>query len=757
MHPPAGRHHDCLWDISERYLGDPLRYKEIFAMNHDRLQPDGRTITDADLIRPGWILRLPADATGPGLRTVDPVGPKIAIPEQGSPGSGASQSVQRASDASVASVVHAPSTVGSGAVAPGGGIHSDDLARYALGGGLLAAGLLTMLGRRRGPFGAGGDSDVERRMRLAAHTGTASFLDAALRGLAQSRAEAGLALPETYIAFLRPDELVLHFSPAPEGPVPAPWVAAADGRSWTVRAQDVGAAPAGVLAPYPALVNVGEVHGHEVLVDLEAAPGVVSVGGDVAVARDVVMSVAVELATNLWSDGVDVTLVGFGDDLSDIAPGRIRRVDTVSEAVARIENDAPRTDALLRSMGINSVLQGRASRTSLRPHVMVLSGPPSPAEAQRILAAEGAGRSTLGVLCVGDTPSARWRFTASTKGALDLGVLGVDVTAHRLSSSDCAGVLSLLRDADRERETQSREIAGLTPLAAVHALAMPVQGRSSGDDDNRPTPGGIAISPTLTERALLDPMSVAAVEVQLLGPVQATAPGHLDEHRRPLLTEIVIAAALHPQGLHDAVLRAAVWPRGVGDDVVDAAIGDAQAWLGETAAGVPRLRREDDGLWVLADDVRCDWHVMRSVAAGPEGSQEAARIEQVLGLVRGVAFSDGPDGRYQWLAFHAAARDSRLVGTALARRLAAISAGQNDRARAERALRSGLRLVPAAQVLWRDLLRLTDPDGTRLVVEDMWVALEAGPGASPARRLALEPETDALVQQLMPGHRRTTA
>ncbi|MEZ0165128.1 LysM peptidoglycan-binding domain-containing protein [Kineococcus sp. LSe6-4] len=62
VQPPRGRHHDCLWDIAQRTLGDPLRYREVFELNHDRVQADGSRLVDADLVRPGWELLLPADA-----------------------------------------------------------------------------------------------------------------------------------------------------------------------------------------------------------------------------------------------------------------------------------------------------------------------------------------------------------------------------------------------------------------------------------------------------------------------------------------------------------------------------------------------------------------------------------------------------------------------------------------------------------------------------------------------------------------------
>ena len=50
---------DSLWDIAQRYLGDPQRWREIFALNQGRPQPGGRSLTDPALIYPGWILLLP--------------------------------------------------------------------------------------------------------------------------------------------------------------------------------------------------------------------------------------------------------------------------------------------------------------------------------------------------------------------------------------------------------------------------------------------------------------------------------------------------------------------------------------------------------------------------------------------------------------------------------------------------------------------------------------------------------------------------
>ena len=68
--PPVGRFHESLWEIAQKHLGDGRRYREIFDLNKDRVQPDGSRLTIASLIRPGWVLHMPRDAHGPGIEVV---------------------------------------------------------------------------------------------------------------------------------------------------------------------------------------------------------------------------------------------------------------------------------------------------------------------------------------------------------------------------------------------------------------------------------------------------------------------------------------------------------------------------------------------------------------------------------------------------------------------------------------------------------------------------------------------------------------
>jgi len=60
---------EFLFEIAQRFLGSGDRNDEIFQLNKGRLQPDGLRLTKPEAILPGWILQLPADAEGEGVRT----------------------------------------------------------------------------------------------------------------------------------------------------------------------------------------------------------------------------------------------------------------------------------------------------------------------------------------------------------------------------------------------------------------------------------------------------------------------------------------------------------------------------------------------------------------------------------------------------------------------------------------------------------------------------------------------------------------
>lgn len=58
------RRGDTLWGLAVQHLGSGSRYAEIAKLNYGRVQSDGRALTEAHWIYPGWVLQLPADAAG---------------------------------------------------------------------------------------------------------------------------------------------------------------------------------------------------------------------------------------------------------------------------------------------------------------------------------------------------------------------------------------------------------------------------------------------------------------------------------------------------------------------------------------------------------------------------------------------------------------------------------------------------------------------------------------------------------------------
>ncbi len=51
---------DSLRGFATVHLGSEDRWPEIYDINRDLIQADGRALADPDLVRTGWVLRIPA-------------------------------------------------------------------------------------------------------------------------------------------------------------------------------------------------------------------------------------------------------------------------------------------------------------------------------------------------------------------------------------------------------------------------------------------------------------------------------------------------------------------------------------------------------------------------------------------------------------------------------------------------------------------------------------------------------------------------
>ena len=722
VQPPAGRHHESLWEIAQHHLGDGRRYREIFELNKDHPQPDGTMLTIASLIRPGWVLRMPGDAFGPGIETIG----RQAGHDAGQRMAARDATLRSEYQARAAGVQAAPDRQQSAAVWP------DELAAASL----LAAGVLAALGRHRRQrlwqraFGRRlvapeGDAAVaEQALRLGADDPAVQLLDSSLRQLSGALAAQRKPLPTVFAAHLGAAHLDLWVAP-PDADPPAPWRAVDGGQVWRMTAASAASLePGGALAPYPGLVSLGMNDTGRVMADLEVAHGLIAVRGPADMVRAVLAALAVELVTSRWSDRMRVTLVGFGSGLENIAPDRVTVAATLDEALPGLERRSAELTHELSARGIDSVLTGRSAGRdpdTWAPHYLIMAEPPSPEQAERLVAlARTRQRTALGFVVAGDVPGASWTWDVTQDGRLRTGVLGFDLTAQLLPAAQYEAVVALF-------------------------------GGSGGDAPVSP-PGAGAVPP-----AHLLPGTRAAVEVGLLGPVAVSAPGSIEPERLALATELVVYLATHPGGVHPNVLAAALWPRGAPPEVREAALARASAWLGTDVTGQPNLATDPGGRLRLGPGVRVDWRVFGALVAQAGAAGAAVgHLEQALSLVRGQLLDGRDPARYAWLATDDFGYEATALVADTAHRLSALRLAWQDADGAMAAARDGLRLAFEDELLWRDLLKgahaTGDEDVLRAVVSEI-----SARAALDEVLPRLSPETEALIDELLPSWRSSAA
>jgi hypothetical protein len=835
--PPAGRFHESLWEIAENHLGDGRRYREIFDLNSGVPQPDGSMLTIASLIRPGWVLRMPHDAHGPGIEEVKarpparhsgrphehrhgappaspppltapgkhasssspaavppaqtppavtppaqarpaaqspaaqspaapapapsvPATPPTATPPTATPPTATPPTAAHAAPAPTTSGRTVPGHAAAGRPAPArsapgqsapGRTGQQPAAGYPLelaAAGLLAAGVLAALERRRrrqarrrppGRRVVAPRPDAawaEVALRLGEDETSARMLDAGLRYLSLALRRQGRTPPTVFAAHIGEDNLDLWVTP-PSDDVPEPWYAVGDGQVWRLPLADLPGLDqeraAHGAALYPGLVTIGTDATGRVLVDLEAAHGPVAVTGPAGLVADVLAAMATELATSRWADGMRLTLVGTGDDLAVLAPGRVHVAGSVAEALPALEAHAAGVANALSASGARSVLAGRAEGLLAEawvPHYLVTLIPPTLDEARRLAALGGTGHLAAGYLVAGEIPDAAWTWEVTPDERLRAPELGLDVLAQVLPHEQRVAVAGLFGAAD--------------DLTGAPLPAPPV--------DAAPAPH-------------LAPDATMPAEVTLLGPVSVRARGEIEPGMLPLATEIVVYLAAHPAGVHPNVLARAIWPQGVADETRDAMLDEVAYWLGTDGLGRPHLAADASGRLRLGSGVRVDWHVFLTLVAqagqgnGPAGkgghTPEEAKLAQALSLIDGHFLAGCGPGGYSWIVTDGLEYEVSARVADAAHRLCELRLNNGDSRGAMDAVRTGLRIAPDDELLWRDLLAAAHATGQENLLYaaagEIWTrACLDGPPE-------MTTETEALLDELLPDWRWTLA
>lgn len=488
---------DTLWDLTEEVTGSGHTWRQAWELNRGRSQPGGATFTDPSLIRPGWTLSIPdptspatpapsapaPSAAEPAPPTTEPAPPSAPAPSTTppadptapgtdappSPAPGSATSAPRSSPAAEPSSVE-PSPAKSDETSAG---DSSELPMIAFaGGGLLLAGVsLTALlryrrrqSRQRRPGRTIGSTPpellhVERALQTAGSIGSAdvTWLDQALRGLVQSLARVdGARLPDVVAACMTDDVLTLVLT-EPTSEAPVPWTVDSTGTRWSIRRDDPltydEQQRAYFFAPFPMLASVGyTAEGEHWLLDLERV-AVASLSGDAERCLDLARFLAAELAHNTWSEMLQVTLVGFGEELAQINPDRLTYTDDVEKAIAALDGQLKSATEAMQIADVD-VLSGRlrdVAGDAWAPHVLLIAPDAATDSAglRRLLTAmeQQRSRSTVALVLTdapGHADAARWKLTVDESGMLNIPALGVKLIAQQIPADEAAQLAQML-------------------------------------------------------------------------------------------------------------------------------------------------------------------------------------------------------------------------------------------------------------------------------------------------------------------------
>ncbi len=488
---------DTLSEIAQQHLDDAEAWPLIFEASRGIPQPDGRRLTDPDLILPGWHLLIPSvaeatpelptspepervettSATSPPDASAPPATPTPTPVAETSPATGGAVPIPVApSSAPAAPSPSASATVASDVsndnnrVSEASDRDAEALAPWVLvgltgAGGVLAAGLLAALRqRRRAQFRARRPGrtiqapppelvPVEKTVMTEGQVATPNLLavNQALKLLAVS-GEDRVVPPQLLAVQLLPGEVAVQLVEPitlahPWRPDPA------DGRRWLLAAgayeQESTARSA-----YPQVVSVGlDDDGATWLVNLEQL-GTISLTGDPTYAADFARYLAAEIAVNPWARQVQLDCIGISPEAVLLDPARIRH--------HRLEDPAP-LNAAIAAAGATidncadhdvNAAAGRVDDLGgdvWESWLVLVNGALSSTPLDQLLALVGEhpARTGTAVVMVADTEPIRGLGVRLTgHGRVLIPMLGLDLIANGLTPAEAEGCARLLGHAD---------------------------------------------------------------------------------------------------------------------------------------------------------------------------------------------------------------------------------------------------------------------------------------------------------------------
>jgi len=735
--PPAEVHTvvrgDTLSEIAGTDLGDPDRYTEIFDANRDIEQPDGRRLSDPDLIIPGWNLRLPSDAApAPLVPEPPPTSPdggdpaatpttQVPTPSTTPPTTVPAMPAPTSSTTSLPTTppIDAPAVVDRGADQSEGDWIATAPTLAGLASALVLASGLTLrirfLRRRQATRGAAARRELPIESGQTEDAIVAAADVPLVRWAGQHLAQLVLQLDRRALAgapvAVELSETagveVLWDTPQPDAP--EGWTVADGGWAWRLAYDPDAPIPVDALpAAIPALVTIGHRDGRQLMIDLEAYGAITVSGADDRV-DSFLRSVALELAADQDLADSYVQAVGFDPGIAQL--DRLGTSD-IEEAVGRLGGVRQSVTEGLDAARLDGTFAARTgSATPIEANVVV-AHPASGDDLERLLQEAPAHRG-VAVIAAGDEGRASAHIELRTDGTARIEPLGIVFTPVAIPATSVAALDGLLDALDAPPVVPGNghlEIADHRrgDGAVVEAVStndhLPPSG--NGEMATEQSDGFPVSDADQTFAAELFPADSDGdnIEPALLVRVLGTprVPDRPDLGRRELILTVLLACRRRPVAASAA--QDALWGgKPVEAKTVWNVIGGTRKALGDLSDGTPVMPSADRarGTLRVARGVITDLTVLHRLV---EQARQAPSSEAISLLREGLELVVGPPfdaAGYDWAhRDQDVAEASTLIEHATERLVElALDAGLVDVARD--AIVRGLRGLPGNEELYR--------------------------------------------------------
>ncbi|MGW0916505.1 bacterial transcriptional activator domain-containing protein [Streptomyces sp. NPDC002784] len=544
-------------------------------------------------------------------------------------------------------------------------------------------------------------------------------------------------------------------------------------------------------APCPGLVTLGTTTDGSLFLLNLAAHSALLLDGSPDHLIEVCASLTLEALTSPWAGGLDVWIVGFADDLPHALPHPSHtHLPHAGEALRALSE---------RLLEIHQQPPGHP----IRP-LLLLAPTLTPTTAQQIadlLATSDQAAVTL--IAPRSSAEASWPeaelLDATLSGPQRLHCTGTDITLQRLPHADYRQIIHTLHDTpgpEAHAERAPRTGPGMPDTANNTPRATPSgrlddNGPQSGlvRDDDAVFPALLPSGPAQARRAAPSAAQPAAghdgspaptpahdahaPELRVLGPVEmdhVPTTGH-GPRQAQLAALLYFRPGRNADTLCTHMDPTHPWTR----RTLNARLQGLRHALGNDPDGnpyVPRRQHADDP-YHLSPTIRCDWthfttltdHALTpGIVAGDSDSDSAGGdgdgdggdgdgdgggvrlhdLEHALTLVRGRPFGPRPLPWQEPLQQEMTTRIIAVAHTIATHRTAA--GPHYDLSAARQAVATGLDVDHAAELLYRDWLRIEHTAGNR---QGLHTAITRVQQVNRSLDCSLETETEALIHHLL--------